>query len=261
MKQIVGIVLASSLLMSAEVNAWGQIGHRVTGAIAEQYLTEEAQTAVVDLLPNESLAEAATYADEMRSNPDRFWQKEASPYHYVTVPKGKVYSDVGAPGEGDAASALNKFRKTLLDPRATKKQKQLALRFTVHIIGDLHQPLHAGDGTDRGGNDLKIEFFREESNLHRVWDSQMLDRRQLSYSEWSQWLGEKITPTQVKKWSEPNPEVWITESAKIRDTIYPDSDKISWDYLYEQMPTVTLRLQQAGIRIAAYLNEMYSTQQ
>lgn len=257
MKLLIALIFIAGIGHSANVLAWGQIGHRVTGAIAENYLSPEARAAVSELLPHESLAEASTYADEMRSNPSEFWQKQAGPWHYVTVPVGKVYDEVGAPPEGDSVSALSRFRRTLLDDEATVEEKQLALRFTVHIIGDLHQPLHAGNGTDRGGNDVRIRFFREETNLHRVWDSQMIDRRQLSYTEWSDWLGQKITTEQLRAWSNPDPEVWIGESTTIRDRIYPEDADISWDYLYEHLPTATRRLQQAGVRIAAYLNELY----
>lgn len=251
--------VAIGLAVCANANAWGQIGHRITGQIAEQYLSDKAKAEIQKLLPNESLAEASTYADEMRSNPAEFWQDEAGPYHYVTVPKGKHYHEVGAPEKGDSMTALEKFSTVIKDKNASLEDKQLALRFIVHIIGDLHQPLHAGDGTDRGGNDVKVEFFWEDSNLHRVWDSGLLDRRQLSYTEWSNWLGSKITPEQAQEWTTTNPLIYIEESAQIRDTIYPKEgeSRLSWDYLYEHLPTATVRLQQAGIRIAAYLNELY----
>lgn len=252
---IVGVCCVTS-----DALAWGQIGHRITGQIAEQYLSPEAKAQIEALLPNETLAEASTYADEMRSNPDDFWQKVAGPFHYVTVPAGKHYHEVEAPDEGDSVTALTQFRKTLRDKQATTAEKQLALRFIVHIIGDLHQPLHAGNGTDRGGNDVKVRFFWEDSNLHRVWDSGMIDRRQLSYSEWSDWLGAKISPQDVKNWSDTNPETWITESTQFRDVIYPeDANRMSWDYLYNHLPIATKRLQQASIRIAAYLNEVYAS--
>ncbi|MBT0586852.1 S1/P1 nuclease [Alteromonas oceanisediminis] len=251
--------LASLLLVSTQVSAWGQIGHRITGKIAEQYLSESAKNAVQQLLPNESLAEASTYADEMRSNPDDFWQNVAGPYHYVTVPVGKHYHEVGAPEQGDSVTALATFKDVLLDEQSSRADKQRALRFIVHIIGDLHQPLHAGNGTDRGGNDVKVRFFWEDSNLHRVWDSGLLDRRQLSYSEWSEWLSAKIEPQDVTQWSNTDPHVWIAESTAIRDTVYPDNaNDLSWDYLYEHLPTATLRLQQASVRIAAYLNALYA---
>ena len=128
----------------------------------------------------------------------------------------------------------------------------------MHLIGDLHQPLHAGNGKDRGGNDIKVIFFRQESNLHRVWDSGMIDRRQLAYTEWTSWLNAKITASQLEAWHETNPAVWIAESIEIREGIYPEMKELSWDYFYKNSPVVQRRLQQAGVRIAAYLNEVFS---
>nr|WP_297349513.1 S1/P1 nuclease [uncultured Glaciecola sp.] len=254
------LLIASTLLAVSsmqQAHAWGQTGHRVTGAIAEQYLTDEAKAAIKQLLPNESLAEASTYADEMRSNPNEFWQKEARPYHYVTVPEGKHYHEVGAPEEGDAFTALQKFSKIVKDVTAPLEERQRALRFIVHIIGDLHQPLHAGNGIDKGGNDVKLEFFWDDSNLHRVWDSGLIDRRQLSFTEWTQWLSEKITPEQAAAWNIIDPLVYIAESAVIRDTIYPETERLSYDYLYQHLPTATKRLQEGGVRIAAHLNDLF----
>jgi hypothetical protein len=247
-----------ALSVSAEVFAWGQNGHRVTGAIAEKYLNAKAKAAVQKLLPLEDLAEAATYADEMRSNPVEFWQKEANSYHFVTVPKGQSYGDVETPAQGDAVTALTKFSATLKDPKASLEDKQLALRFIVHIIGDLHQPLHCGNGTDRGGNDVKLSFMRKDSNLHRVWDSEMIDSRELSYTEWTQRLVRKISKEQAKVWAVADPQVWIAESIQIRDGIYPDNNELSWDYLYTNVPIAQQRMQMAGVRIAAYLNKVFT---
>lgn len=251
------LVASASLILCSNAFGWGQTGHRVTGNIAEQYLSQNAQAEILKLFPNESLAEISTYADEKRSDPSKFWKKTASPWHYVSVPEGKTYKQVGAPDEGDAYTALKNFSATLKNNNASVEQKRLALHFIVHIIGDLHQPLHAGNGTDRGGNDVKLKFFWKDSNLHRVWDSEMIDGKQLSYSEWTEWLGKKISPDMAKKWNEPDPLVWIAESTKLRDNLYPDSDEISYDYQYQHLPTVKSRLQQAGVRIAAYLNDVF----
>jgi S1/P1 Nuclease len=165
-------ILAALLIVLTPTSAfaWGQTGHRVTGAIAEPMLSRRAAREVRAILGNETLAEASTWADEMRSNPDTFWQTTANPWHYVTVPTGQRYADLGAPAEGDAVTALARFAETLRNPSASGEEKRLALRFTLHIIGDLHQPLHAGNGNDRGGNDIRVTFFREPTNLHAVWD-------------------------------------------------------------------------------------------
>ena len=251
------IILLTSLAISGQVLAWGQNGHRITGAIAEKYLSKKAQAAVQKLLPNEDLAEASTYADEMRSDPSEFWKKTANPWHYVTIAEGHTYHSENAPAEGDAITALNQFTATLKDPKTSLADKQLALRFIVHIIGDLHQPLHVGSGKDRGGNDVKLQFYWKDSNLHSVWDSGLIEQRELSYSEWTEWLSKKISPQQAKQWMVIDPQVWMSESAVIRDTIYPTSDKLSYDYLYESMPIVKQRLQMGGLRIAAYLNAIF----
>lgn len=258
-KAVLTLGIASSVLVSLPALGWGQTGHRVTGAIAQHYLSPHAAAAVDTLLPNETLAEASTYADEMRSNPKPFWQKVSPPFHYVTVPEKKTYAEVDAPEQGDAYTALERFTNTLKNDDASREEKQLALRFIVHIIGDLHQPLHAGNGTDRGGNDVKVRFFWEDSNLHRVWDSQMLDQRQLSFTEWTRWLNAKITPEQLAQWDTTDPLDWIAESTEIRDTVYPeDANDMSYDYLYDHLPTAKVRLQQAGVRMAAYLNEVFA---
>jgi len=253
-KLIIGVVAAA---MSFQTLSWGQIGHRVTGAIAEQYLTPETHRAISQLLINEDLAEASTYADEMRSDPSEFWKKTANPWHYVNVFDGKTYLDVVPPLEGNAATALDMFSKQLKSKQSSFAEKQLALRFIVHIIGDLHQPFHAGNGIDKGGNDVKLKFFWEDSNLHRVWDSGLIDRQNLSYTEWTKILSRKISEQQAKEWMEVDPKVWIAESAKLRVNLYPDNDKLSWDYQYQNLPIVKQRLQMGGVRIAAYLNALF----
>lgn len=246
------------VFMSSPAFAWGQTGHRVTGMIAEHYLTKRAKKEIEAILGPESLAEASTWPDFMRASPDPFWRKEAGSYHYVTVPPGKTYSDVGAPPEGDAVTALQKFAKTLKDPSASRQDKALALRFTVHIIGDLHQPLHVGNGEDRGGNDVKLAFYGEPSNLHSVWDSGMIDREGLSYSELGAWIEEKITAQEAKEWLVADPLQWIRESGAIRETIYPQGSDIGRDYSFKYIETVHERLAMGGVRIAAYLNALYS---
>ncbi|HYI40430.1 MAG TPA: S1/P1 nuclease [Allosphingosinicella sp.] len=239
--------------------AWGQTGHRVTGAVADRYLSGLARAHVQLLLGTESLAQAATWPDDMRSDSALFWQKTASPFHYVTVPTGRTHAEAGAPPEGDAVTALARFEQVLRDPNASVEDKRLALRFSIHIVGDLHQPLHAGRPGDRGGNDFKVSWFGEASNLHSVWDSKMIDSRQLSHSELAGWLAGAITPAQIVAWSDPDPAVWIAESVALRETVYPagPSPKLSYDYAYRHGAALDGRLSRAGVRIAAYLNRIF----
>ncbi len=246
-----------TLGLNQPAEAWGKTGHRVTGAIADHYLSRKARRGIKRILGLEGLAEVSTWADFMRASPDEFWQREASPYHYVTVPEGKRYAEVGAPPQGDAVTALEKLSGMVRDEELSTEERALALRFIVHIIGDLHQPLHAGNGTDRGGNNFRVVFAGELTNLHSVWDTKLIDDEQLSYSEWVEWLQPKITDEQREAWWTADPLVWIGESTAIRDTIYPDDQFLDWSYGFNHMATVKQRLQMGGVRIAAYLNELF----
>ena len=250
-------LLAIPFLACTPAQAWGPVGHRITGAIADDNLSGVARAHVHLLLGTQDLAEAATWPDDMKSDPAEYWQKKAGPWHYVTVRQGDSYQSKDAPPEGDAMSALDGFTATLRNPKSSIEDKRLALRFIVHIIGDLHQPLHAGGGDDRGGNDVKVTWFGRATNLHSVWDSAMIEQRALSYSEYAQWLSRSISPEQLIEWSDPAPSVWIAESIALRKTIYPADPGISWDYAYKHRSQMDDRLKRGGIRIAAYLNGVF----
>ena len=274
-----GFVLAAALVTAvpSPVFAWGKTGHRVVAAIAEPQLSGLARAHVQEILGGgESLDEAANWPDEMRSDPAPFWQKTATPWHYVTL-NGIIYDH--APAEGDALEALNHYRDVLRDPRATLAEKQTALRFIVHLVGDLHQPLHVGKCCDRGGNEVKVKWFGRDLNLHSVWDSALVDEEQLSFTEMAAKLDRHTSPQDVIDWWDINPRDWISESAQVRETIYPSAPtkpakpvkgkkrkgpalpELSYGYVYKFTPIMERRLQQAGVRLAAYLNDIYASSQ
>lgn len=151
--------IAMLIAMPSSAAAWGQDGHRIIGQIAQERVNGRTAASIEQILGNVDLAEASTWADEERSNPATFWQTEAGSYHYVTVPTGTTLDAVGSPEEGDAFTALRRFTQTVRSAGATQEEKALALRFIVHIVGDLHQPLHVGNGSDRGGNDVDVLWF------------------------------------------------------------------------------------------------------
>ena len=232
--------------------AWGPQGHRIAGALTWPQLAPETRVAIRDLIGEQSLAEASTWPDRMRDNPSAFWQNTAGPYHYVTVPPGQRYSEVGPPGKGDAMTALEGFREILQDPAAPRVQKQLAFRFSLHIIQDLHQPLHVGNGRDRGGNTVKLVLNGRKTNLHRVWDSTILAHGGLSDAEWIRRLA--VTPAEEWQGEAADPEHWIAESAALRERIYPEGSTVDDAYLERWLPTVGLRLQQSAVRAAKYFD-------
>ena len=144
MRTIALTLMAFAAFQSAPAFAWQKKGHRVIAAIADRHRSPEARKGVVASFGSETMAEAANWPDFMRSDPSPFWQKTADPWQFVTVPDAKSYEEVGAPPEGDAVTALRRFSDMIRDPKASLTDKRLALRFIIHIVGDLQQPLHAG---------------------------------------------------------------------------------------------------------------------
>ncbi|TCP35672.1 S1/P1 nuclease [Sphingomonas sp. BK235] len=259
-RAFVALVAALAASLPTPALAWGKTGHRVVAQIADARLTARAHRAVTAILGVETLAEASNWPDTMRSDPAPYWQRESTPWHYVTVPSGKTYAQAGAPPEGDAITALARFAATLRDKRASIAERQAALRFVVHLVGDLHQPLHAGNGSDRGGNDRQVTFFGRATNLHTVWDSALVDEQQLSFTEMATWLGARITRAQARDWAAAAPETWVAESSALRDQIYPAADEraLSYRYVYENTPRVERQLEKGGVRLAAYLNRLFA---
>jgi hypothetical protein len=268
------MLLATLALVSSPALAWGKTGHRVVAAIADTQLSGLARAHIREILGGaESLDEAANWPDEMRSAPGVFWQKTATPWHYVTL-NGILYDH--APPEGDALQALSHFSAVLQDPQASVADQQLALRFIVHLVGDLHQPLHVGKCCDKGGNDVKVSWFGKPTNLHAVWDSQLVDEEQYSFTELAAKLERHTSERNVIDWWDINPRDWISESAQVREQIYADippprkSDRktkgealpdLSYGYVFKFTPVMERRLQQAGVRLAAYLNSIYARPQ
>jgi hypothetical protein len=134
----------------------------------------------------------------------------------------------------------------------------LLLRILVHLVGDIHQPLHVGRGNDKGGNDVKLEWFWESSNLHRVWDSGMIESMAYSYTE----LTDKInhpSKDQVAQWQSTSVYDWAHEAMTFRAQIYdlPENLKINYEYRFKNWEVVENQLLKGGIRLAGILNEIY----
>ncbi len=257
---VLSISMACPIVLDTRTShAFGPTGHRVVGRIAESHLTPAAARAVKELLGTETLARVGTWADEIRSDPK--W-KHASPWHYVTIEDGETYASSKKNPRGDAIEAVKRFVATLRSPSATKQEKTIALKWIVHLIGDLHQPLHVGRGKDRGGNTIQTKWFGESVKLHAVWDSKLIDSTELSFSELAEFIN-KPTDKQVKTWQDSEVLDWVQESIDYREQVYTvpgDSTNDSYKYAYKNLPLVKLRLTQAGVRLAGVLNSVFADQ-
>lgn len=248
---VIALILSSAITPSAV--AWGPTGHRTVARIAERHLNPQAARAVTNLLAPEQLAFVATWADEIRSEPD--WAK-AEAWHWVTIPDAQTYDGKSRNPGGDVLEAISRFEKVVGDRTAPAPERTQALKWLTHLVGDLHQPLHVGRGDDHGGNDILVLWFNEPTNLHSVWDSKLIEASALSFSELVEML-DHPTSAQVQEWQASGPLGWARESQDLRGTCYEVGDRrLSYRYVHDHWPTVQRRLLQAGVRLAGVLNQL-----
>ena len=252
MKKLILIFLGITLM--TESFGWGSTSHRATGLIAEQYLSAKARKRISKILGQESLAIVSTWMDEIRSDSTYNYTTD---WHYTTVPDGSKYEDVEAKPDGKIIMMIEKIAIDLKSGTLSAKQQAEYLKILVHLVGDLHQPLHVGKPGDRGGNDIKVKWAGGDSNLHRVWDSDMVDDTKLSYTELAQSLGKPDKET-LKKWQQTTVRDWAMESVSYRPQVYAiGNGSLGYRYSYKNMPLVKTRILQAGIRLAGLLNKIY----
>lgn len=236
--------------------AWGPTGHRVTGEIAEQHLTKKAKKKIDELLNGDSLALISTYGDDIKSD-RKYWKFSA--WHYVNIPFGETYESQPKNENGDIVYGITKAIEVLEDPNATHDDKVFYLKMLVHFIGDLHQPLHAGIGDDKGGNDFQVRWFNQGTNLHRVWDSQMLRSYDMSYMEVVE-NARRLTKAEKESIQSGDYMDWLLDSRELVVDIYEHTEvgeKLSYDYMYRYMDTVRDQLQKGGLRLAVLLNDIF----
>jgi hypothetical protein len=253
MKQFFVLMLTSCLVFTQSFG-WGVTGHRAIGLVAEKHLSAKAKKKLKLLMGQESLAMMSTWMDEVRS--DSTYNYTAD-WHWVTIETGKNYSDSPKNPNGDVIMTLERLIAELKTKKLDRKREIEYVKMIVHLVGDIHQPLHVGCCDDRGGNSVKVKWFRNETNLHSVWDSNMIDDTKLSYTELAGAL-EEPTAEVLARWQKASVRDWATESMTYRKQVYAVGDgNLSFKYSYKNLDAVKLRLEQAGIRLAGVLNEIY----
>lgn len=253
------LIIVSSLFVIAYSPAafsWGKNGHRIVGEIAQRNLDSSTLKKIRELAGDDDLSRLANWPDEIRSDPKMGY---TTPWHYVSIPNGKTYWEQKRSKEGDVIEALYRFEDTLRDTKETKEHKLDALRFLIHMTGDLHQPLHVGLAEDRGGNSIRVKWFKSETNLHTVWDEELIDFEKLSFTEYSNYLNH-FTKDEKKDWEKGSFIDWAKESQDLRPKVYdlPESGSLSYEYNYKVKPIIEQRLKQAGLRLAYVLNKIFN---
>ncbi len=250
------LITALILLISIPLFAYGPTGHRTVAAVAEKHLSCRAKRAIKKILGDTNLVLASTYADDIKSDKKYNY---AYTWHFVNMKQGETYAESKKNPKGDLITAFHDCVKTLKNKSATLEEKRFALRFLVHLVGEAHQPFHIGRPEDRGGNDIKVKWFGQKSNLHRVWDENMLRSYKMSYSELAENMP-KIKRKVRKQWQQGDILTWIEEMRPIIDKVYDsakEGEDLRYHYMYDNFETLRTLLHKSGIRLAGVLNEIF----
>lgn len=252
------IFLAALLFASTQnILAWGNTGHRVVGEVAAKNIKKKTARKIAKLLQHETLASASTFGDDIKSD-KRF--DAFNDWHYEDFEFGKKHEESNY-HDGQLVKGIDFCIQKIKDKNASKEDKVFYLKFLLHLVGDLHQPLHVGDKNDKGGNDIKLQWFGKPTNLHRVWDEDMINQYGMSYTELSNNLPYK-TKQEKKIIISGTVMDWMYESQKIAFTqIYPSvkpDEKLFYKYNYDYFEITKNQLEKAGLRLAKILDEIFS---
>ncbi len=256
------LFMAIAMLAVQQSFAWGTTGHRVVAEIAQRHLTKKAKRGIAELFGKEPMAFWASWPDFIRSDTTHQWDATTK-WHYVDLP-GNIGHDEfvqdlkNLKGE-NLYTQIPAMIAQVKDKSLPVEKRQNALKFLIHFIGDLHQPLHVGRDEDQGGNKVALTWFEKPTNLHSLWDSGLIDNTQYSYTEYATVLDVK-TESEQKAIQQSSLEDWFYESHVMADKIYaqsPINTKLSYKYVFIFQDDLNNQLLKGGLRLAEVLNETF----
>jgi hypothetical protein len=240
--------------------AFGPTGHRIAGMVAESHLCPQAVQYIEPLLDGTTLAHAGVWADWIRADPA--WA-HSKPWHYINVADEEPLEQAMRREKDNVLMALARFERELADARLSRERRAEALRFFVHLLADVHQPLHVGRAEDHGGNDLDVVWRGKRQSLHALWDGEwLLDRDRLAASDAARAIS-GLAIGQARHWQASDARAWAEESRSFRPLVYalPEAGRaatmpLDAAYLAIARNVLSLRLAQAGVRLAGRLNRI-----
>jgi len=240
---------------------WSAAGHHAVASLAWARLAPATRERVLELLDGEDFVHASTWADSVRPS-----RRATAPWHYVNIAIWENRYDARrhCPEGNCVIGAIEKFERVLSDPRESRPDREEALRFLIHFVGDIHQPLHAGDRSDRGGNDTEVFLDGRKTNLHRVWDFDVVEVLATSEEGLVARLRQRmdqLPESVVREWESATPSQWAMEGQQLaRTNAYrlPDDSRIGRAYLEGQADAIEIALLKGGVRLAALLNRSLS---
>lgn len=251
---VFAFLLISNTTFAIEID-WGNTGHRAVGEIANMHLSKRLKRKIKKILNGQTLAMVSTYADDIKSDKK---YRDFYTWHYVNLNDDETYQTSKKNPKGDLVTGIEKCKQVLMDKNSSKADKAFYLKMLVHLIGDLHQPMHVGRVEDKGGNDFKVKWFYKGSNLHRVWDSNMIDSFNMTYTELAH-NADVLSKAQVKELQKGSIVDWVNESKVLAQKIYRSAkseENLRYRYMYDHFETVRSQLQKGGIRLAKVLSDI-----
>lgn len=254
-------ILLSLLSIIGVLNgfAWGQKGHDVVAYIAEQHLTPTTKAVVDSILNGQSMVYWSNWLDNASHTQKYSYTKT---WHYKNIDAGVKYEEAPVHPQGDVVTGIYKQLEVLNSDKSTKQESALALKMLIHLVGDMHQPMHMGHKSDLGGNKWVVKYFNRDNNLHSVWDSSLVESaHKWSYTEWQAQIdraSEEFQSELVKG----DIIDWAKETHQLATDVYnktPQDYKISYDYIAEWTPTIEIQLLRGGLRLAHLLNNIYDS--
>lgn len=243
--------LSFFLIIPSQVWAWGSKGHKLVAQIAEKCLDKSVIDSVQKYLGDLSFEEAAVWMDEVRSDQAYNYLK---PWHYVNVDKDKTYVKTKDP---DIINEIEIAIAALNEKEERDKNKiNFALKILFHLVGDIHQPLHCGYSQDKGGNTFQTQLFGKGTNLHKVWDSEIIEETGITLTDCLK-MANTLTAMEKNKIQTNDIVIWMNESRELLPNVYNGGEKITKDYLDKNKLVIEKQLVKAGIRLAMVLQKAF----
>ncbi len=254
------IILTGAIVGATSLSgfSWGQKGHDTVCFIAENHLTPTTKAAVESILGGKSIVYYSNWLDNASNTPEYAYSKT---WHYKNIDKDVEYEKAPLLESGDVERAIPAQVAILQNPSTSEEEKNLAMKMLIHLVGDIHQPMHIGHASDRGGNQWTVKFFREPSNLHSVWDSKLLEAgHKWSYTEWQQQIDRASDLEIAEIIADGSAEKWGKECFEVATRVYDQTEKdsnLSYDYIAKWTPVIEQQLLKGGLRLADLLNSIY----
>lgn len=237
---------------------WGQKGHDTVARIAEENVSRKVLRKAVEVLGGHSLVYYSNWMDNASHTQEYRYTKT---WHYANVDEGYTYATMTKNQRGDVVTAINDIVARLKSGKLTPEEERVNLRFLVHLVGDIHAPMHAGRLSDLGGNEVFVKFFDEKMKLHELWDEHLIEAvHKWSHTEWSHQLNDYCSPERKVEIAKGTPEQWLIESHEVTKGIYiasPQGKNLSYYYINYYAPIIEERLLAGGLRLARLLTEIY----